>query len=379
MSGSPNSPVLFREHQTSGGHRIGFAQLNAERSLNSLTLEMVRLLDGQLREWANDPGVALVVLSGAGPKSFCAGADIRKLLEAIKVQQAASPESLPGFDFFAEEYRLDYRIHRYPKPLLVWGSGIVFGGGLGLMAGASHRVVTETSKLSMPETRIGLFPDVGASYFLGRMPRALGRFIGMTGATLNAQDALETGLADFFVANSEREELWNQLETARWHDDVAANRAALTALLKVFSARTDSGTLASKLSVHGDLIEDLVTEDFAASYRKITSHVASDPWLTSAIDTLRAGSPTSAALSFELQRRLAGRNLADVFRSELIVAIRCCMHSDFSEGVRALLVDKDNQPKWSPARIEEIAPEWIESFFHAPRWPSTKHPLEDLG
>jgi enoyl-CoA hydratase/carnithine racemase len=340
---------------------------------------MVRLLDRQLREWASDPGVVLVVLSGAGSKAFCAGADIRKLLEAIKVQQAASPESLPGFDFFAEEYRLDYRIHRYPKPVLVWGSGIVFGGGLGLMAGASHRVVTETSKLSMPETRIGLFPDVGASYFLGRMPRAPGRFIGMTGATLNAGDARGTGLADFFVASTERDALWSQLEITDWHDDVAANRAALTALLKAFSTRKDSGTQASQLSVHGDLIEKLVTEDFAASYRRVTSHVTNDPWLASAIDTLRAGSPTSAALSFELQRRLAGRNLADVFRAELIVAIRCCLHSDFSEGVRALIVDKDNQPKWSPSRIEEVTPEWIESFFDVPRWPSTAHPLEDLG
>jgi enoyl-CoA hydratase/carnithine racemase len=379
MSVNPNSPVLFREHTTKGGQRIGFAQLNAERSLNSLTLEMVRLLDRQLREWASDPGVVLVVLSGAGSKAFCAGADIRKLLEAIKVQQAASPESLPGFDFFAEEYRLDYRIHRYPKPVLVWGSGIVFGGGLGLMAGASHRVVTETSKLSMPETRIGLFPDVGASYFLGRMPRAPGRFIGMTGATLNAEDARGTGLADFFVASTERDALWSQLEITHWHDDVAANRAALTALLKTFSTRKDSGTQASQLSVHGDLIEKLVTEDFAASYRRVTSHVTNDPWLASAIDTLRAGSPTSAALSFELQRRLAGRNLADVFRAELIVAIRCCLHSDFSEGVRALIVDKDNQPKWSPSRIEEVTPEWIESFFDVPRWPSTAHPLEDLG
>ena len=236
MLSEPSLPVLFREHETSGGHRIGFAQLNAERSLNALTLEMVRLLDGKLREWANDPRVAIVVLSGAGTKAFCAGADIRRLHDAIKSRSADTSSALPGLDFFAEEYRIDYRIHRYPKPVLVWGGGIVFGGGIGLMAGASHRVVTENSRLSMPETKIGLFPDVGASHFLGRMPHAQGRFIGMTGATLNAHDAMATGLANHFVAATDRDAIWRRLETSSWHGDAVADKSALDALLAPFVA-----------------------------------------------------------------------------------------------------------------------------------------------
>ncbi|HEY6641362.1 enoyl-CoA hydratase/isomerase family protein [Povalibacter sp.] len=374
MSSDLNPTVLFREHPTPGGQRIGFAQLNAERSLNALTLEMVRLLDGKLRDWANDAGIAIVVLSGAGPKAFCAGGDIRKLLESIKAQ----PAVLPGLDFFAAEYSLDYRIHRYPKPVLVWGGGIVFGGGIGLMAGASHRVVTETSKLAMPETRIGLFPDVGASHFLDRMPRTLGRFYGMTGATLDAHDSLATGLADYFIANTGRDALWYRLETSRWHDDAAANATALDVLLQSFCAQAGASVPESPLAVHGELLDRLVTGDFADTYRNITSHVSSDPWLASAIATLRTGSPTSAALSFELQRRLADRSLADVFRTELTVAVRCCQRPDFAEGVRALLIDKDNHPQWSPSRIEEVTPEWIESFFSEPRWPLQTHPLEDL-
>jgi enoyl-CoA hydratase/carnithine racemase len=361
--------MVFEERATPSGHRIGFAQLNAERTLNSLTLEMVRLLDAQLRQWAEEPRVAVVVLSGAGIRALCAGANIRFLYE----HQFRDAQS-----FFAEEYRLDYRIHHFPKPVLVWGSGIVMGGGIGLMAGASHRVVTETSRLAMPETTIGLFPDVGASYFLGRIPRAQGHFIGMTGAVLNAQDALMTGLATHFVAAGDREILWQRLKSARWHDDASANRTALDALLVPITAAAQTLRPASMLLEHRALIERLMAADFRDSYRKITALVTDDPWLAAAVATLRAGCPTSAALSWELLHRMSGRSLGDVLRAELTVAIRCCEQRDFSEGVRALLIDKDNQPSWSPATIDDVTPEWLARFFAEPQWPSGGHPLADL-
>jgi enoyl-CoA hydratase/carnithine racemase len=373
------APVLFHEHQTPSGHRIGFAQLNAERSLNSLTVEMVQLLDSKLRAWALEAQIALVVLSGAGSRAFCAGGDMRSLRDTIQSAQSDEARVVAGLDFFSQEYRLDYRIHRYLKPVLVWGNGIVMGGGIGLMAGASHRVVTETSRLAMPEVKIGLFPDVGASYFLGRLPRAQGHFIGLTGAMLNAHDALVANLASHFVAAGDREAIWHRLETSAWHDDAAANRAALDRILASFSAAARPALPISQLLSHSESIQRLITEDFRATCHNLMAYADGDPWLTSCAQTLRAGSPTSAALSWELLRRSSGRGLGDVFRMELTVALRCCSHSDLSEGVRALLVDKDNKPKWSPPHIDGLTPEWIGQFFRDPRWPSGVHPLADLS
>lgn len=372
------SPVLFREHQTPSGHRIGFAQLNAERALNSLRIEMVRLLDSKLREWALDSQIVLVVLTGAGSRAFCAGADIRRLHDVIQSSGTDRSQALPNLDFFAEEYRLDYRIHRFPKPVLVWGNGIVMGGGIGLMAGASHRVVTETSRLAMPEVKIGLFPDVGASYFLGRLPRVQSHFIGLTGATLNAHDALVTNLANHFVAASDRESLWHRLQTSAWHDAAAANKEALDQILTSFSSAARPLLPTSQLLSHRESIERLIVDDFGTTCRQLMAYSEGDPWLTSSAETLRAGSPTSAALSWELLHRLSNRSLAEVFRVELTVAIHCCLHSDLSEGVRALLIDKDNQPKWSPAHLDALTPEWIGQFFKEPRWPTHTHPLADL-
>jgi enoyl-CoA hydratase/carnithine racemase len=376
MTADSSSTVLFHEPTTASCHRIGFAQLNAERSLNSLTVEMIRLLDGKLREWAADPTIAVVVLSGAGTRAFCAGADIRRLRADIQRQTAAG--LLPGLDFFAEEYRLDYRIHHYPKPVLVWGSGIVMGGGIGLMVGASHRLVTETSRLAMPETKIGLFPDVGASYFLGRLPRARAHFIGMTGVALNARDALLTNLASHFVVSTDRQRLWRLLVGARWDDDPSVNMRRLDELLAPLCEAAQPLLPSSQLEAHDAVLKDLFAEDFRTTYTNIVQHATDDAWLKPAIDNLRTGSPTSAALSWALLRRLEGGSLADVFRTELTVAIRCCLHADLSEGVRALLVDKDHAPRWSPATIDDVTREWIEHFFIEPDWPTGEHPLRDL-
>ena len=189
-----NCQVLFREHEGTNGCRIGHATLNAEKSLNALTLDMVDQLYEKLNLWRDDPAIVAVVLDGAGERAFCAGGDIRRLRQSvIDSDYGVNPY---GEQFFAREYRLDYLIHRFGKPVLCWGSGIVMGGGIGLLAGASHRVVTQGSRLAMPEISIGLFPDVGAGWFLNRMPGKVGLFLGLTGLRMNAGDALFTGLGN---------------------------------------------------------------------------------------------------------------------------------------------------------------------------------------
>jgi enoyl-CoA hydratase/carnithine racemase len=380
MSGAvPGSTVLFREQTTCGGKRLAIATLNVPAALNTLSVEMIRALAQQFRHWEADPQIACVVLEGAGDKAFCAGADVRSLRRSI-LSHVGPPPDPSAQAFFSEEYRLDYHIHRYRKPLLVWGNGIVMGGGVGLMVGASHRVVTEQSRIAMPEVSIGLFPDVGGSWFLRRMPGRVGLFLGLTGASLNARDAVATGLADYFLRSSDYEAIKHRLQLLDWHHEASENAATLSTLLTEFADQARDRLPPSHLAAHTTLIESVAeAPSVAAAFSLITGHVGDDPWLMRAAASLAGGSPSSIALIWELWRRAENLQLADVLRMELIVAVQCCERPDFAEGVRALLVDKDNAPNWSPLSLDAHAAA-IADYFTAP-WPSwsgQSHPLADL-
>lgn len=371
------APVLFDERATRDGRRIGIATLNSPRTLNGLSLPMARLLDERLGAWADDDAIAMVLLRGAGEKAFCAGGDLHGLYRGM-VDHCASAGDITGDThaaaFFATEYRLDYRIHRYPKPVLCWGHGIVMGGGIGLMAGASHRVVTERSKLAFPEITVGLYPDVGGSRLLRRAPGHAGIFLALTGATLNAGDAIHARLADHVVASSRHDAVVAALLDAPWSDQATANHATLSAVMDAFAEPLPAGPLQQ----HAALIDRLCA---AARLDDIVEGIAAldtdDTWLQAAKAALLAGAPGSARLGFELQRRAADLSLADTFRLEYIVSLHCAAHGDFAEGIRALLIDKDRQPRWQPATLAEATPAWAETFFHAP-WAAADHPLADL-
>lgn len=361
-----SAPVLFREVTAANGKRIGFAQLNAEKSLNALNLAMIRLLDPQLQAWQADPEITCVVLYGVGEKSFCAGGDVRSLYQAV-IDHQGPPPNAANLAFFSEEYALDLRIHQYPKPLLVWGSGIVMGGGLGLMAGASHRVVTETSRVAMPEITIGLFPDVGGSWFLSRLPGRTGLFLALSGASINGHDLLVAELADHFVMAADRDAIFAALEDVSWSEDAKANRQQLGVMLEDYAASAVAQRPASNLLKHAHTIESLCAgDDLASVHAAICGYGGDDTWLQRAAKTLHAGSPTTAALIWELRKRARTLSLPEVFRLELTVALQCCAHPDFAEGVRALLIDKDNAPRWTPATLAEITPQWIAGHFVAP-------------
>jgi enoyl-CoA hydratase/carnithine racemase len=371
--------VLFREQDTSSGQRIGIATLSAEKSLNALTLDMIRLLDPQLKRWAADPQVACVVLLGAGVKAFCAGGDVLSLHAAIRSHRDSRALNAKVQTFFSEEYRLDYSIHTYAKPILVWGSGIVMGGGLGLFAGASHRIVTETSRIAMPEISIGLFPDVGGSWFLRRMPGRMGLFLALTGAALNGHDALAVGLADHFVRSGDRDPLLEQLTELAWTSGATANRAVLSAALRQFSDQAIQARPASNVLTHGETIQRLTGDDeLNEVVQRITDYQGDDVWLKKAAAALTGSSPTSLAVVWELWRRAKHLTLAQVFQLELIVALQCCAHPDFPEGVRALLIDKDNRPRWTPPRLDQLSADWISEHFIAP-WSHDSHDRHPLA
>jgi enoyl-CoA hydratase/carnithine racemase len=374
-----DAPVLFEERDAANGKRIGVATLNAPKTLNGLSLDMARLLDERLRAWAGDDGIAMVVLQGAGEKAFCAGGDLHSLYRSMRDYEAAHGSDVRdnryASDFFSVEYRLDYLIHTFPKPILCWGHGIVMGGGIGLMAGASHRVVTERSRLAFPEITIGLYPDVGGSFLLHRVPDHAGVFLALTGAPLNSGDAIRAGLADVQLLSESREALDAALLQAAWTDDARGNAAMLDALLQQFAVEPASGPLQQHAIA---IAAACAHDDLDTVVAAIQAMPGDDPWLVTARQTLDAGSPGSARLSFALQQRAARLSLADTFRLEYVVSLHCAAHGDFAEGIRALLIDKDRTPRWRPATLAEATQAWAVPFFIEP-WNAGEHPLRDLG
>jgi enoyl-CoA hydratase/carnithine racemase len=356
-----NESVCVNRHATACGRAVGVLTLNAERSLNALTLPMIRTLHAALREWADDPRLVCVLLQGAGEKAFCAGGDVVALREAILQGNFALCA-----DFFGEEYALDLALHRYPKPVLCWGSGIVMGGGKGLLVGASHRVVTETSRFAMPEISIGLFPDVGGSWFLNRMPGRCGLFLGLTGASFNAADALFLGMADFALPAHARAQVLPALISLPWHDDPAQHGYQLSAWLRETARATSAPLAPSLVRTHFDLIQQLTDADtLPEQVTRIIAYAGDDPWLQGAARKLAAGCPLSAWLAAEAQRRARIASLAEVFAMEYQMALACCQRPDFPEGVRALLVEKDGAPRWQHASVAEVP--WAEVAAHFPQ------------
>ncbi len=362
--------VLLEERPTADGHILAVATLNNEKSLNSLSLEMIQILAPALARWAADARVVAVFLQGAGEKAFCAGGDVRRI--CLRVREHGIDDAYAR-EFFEQEYRLDYAIHRFPKPLIVWGQGIVMGGGIGLMSGASHRVVTGSSRLAMPEISIGLYPDVGGSYFLSRLPGRLGLFLGMTGANMNAADALYAGFATHALAEASRAAVLEGLCALAWSKDATQHDEQLSQFL---AAQPAAVLPEPQILPRLELIEARSAgESLGAVYAGLTQ-AADDAWLNKAAQTLVKGSPTSAALIYRQWLRGRSLTLAEVFREELTLSVQCARHPDFIEGVRALLVDKDQSPRWQPTQLEDLSESWIAGHYQEP-W-SGPHPLADL-
>jgi enoyl-CoA hydratase/carnithine racemase len=374
-----SSVVLFQEMAARHGKRIGVATLNSPQTLNGLSLPMCRLLMPRLQAWADDDAITAVVLRGAGEKSFCAGGDLQALYRSM--QDAPTGDAWANGlarEFFEAEYRLDFHIHQYPKPLLCWGSGIVMGGGVGLMLGASHRIVTQTTRFAMPEVTIGLYPDVAGTWMLSRLPRGLGNFLAFTGSQLGAADCLHFGLADWVCDAQGFDGLLAGLAETDWSADAAHHRAQVDELLR---ARQSPEPEPGPLQRHaGEIRRACGLSDFDSIGVALSAWKDhTDPWLARAAATFLAGSPGSARLSHTLLAHARHRSLADVFRTEYVASLHCCAEPDFREGIRALLIDKDRTPHWNPATLAEASADWVQRFL-VPPWPAgTKHPLADLG
>jgi enoyl-CoA hydratase/carnithine racemase len=366
--------LQFEELPAQDGARIGIATLDAERSLNALSLPMLLALQQRLDSWASDDSIVCVLLRGNGAKAFCAGGDVRSLVDVSRERPGEVPHLAASF--FAAEYRLDYSLHTYPKPLICWGHGYVLGGGMGLLQGASIRIVTPSSRLAMPEISIGLFPDVGASWFLSKLPGKLGLFLGLTGAHINAHDALDLDLADRFLLDEQQDELIDGLQQLNWQEQTAIQ---LNSLLKALQQEAIGQLPEAQWLPRRKQIDELLDVGNLPCAWNAISHLqnSEDALLARAATTLAQGCPLTAHLVWEQLHRARHMSLAEALQMEFTLSLNCCRHPEFSEGVRARLIDKDNQPHWHWPDVASIPLAVIDAHF-SKAWEG-RHPLADLS
>ncbi|WP_144209504.1 enoyl-CoA hydratase/isomerase family protein [Shewanella donghaensis] len=367
--------VIFQTLGTLSGKSIGVITLNIEKALNALNIGMVQAMTKQLIAWQRNDDIAFVVLDGAGEKAFCAGGDVRAIYEA----SIANPQTMTSeaCDFFSQEYQLDYLLHEYIKPVLVWGDGIVMGGGLGLMAGGSHRVLTERSCIAMPEITIGLYPDVGGSYFLNRMPGKLGLFLGLTAYNMNAADAFHVGVGNHFLASEDKEPLFDALAEVSWSDDAALNHQQLSVVLNTMQENTTATFGESPLAQYQPQIDQLMSGEIEEVHHQLTSLDTELEWLKRAQKTALKGSTLSWFLIFAQANLGTSKTLAECFKWELGVSVNCCSYGDFCEGVRALLIDKDRNPQWRFNHASDVTAEAVTQLLTSP-WQADDHPLKGI-
>jgi len=354
--------VVASEVLTEVRGRVGFITLNRPAALNALTLQMIRALTVCLLDWRNNDQVQAVAIRGsskAGPFGvFCAGGDIRFFHQAL-LSGDPSPE-----DFFTEEYTLNHLIHTYPKPYIAFMDGVVMGGGMGISQGASHRLVTARTKMAMPETTIGLFPDVGGGYFLSRCPGHAGEWLALTGTTLGAADAIALGLADHCIKAEQQADAWQALSQIQ-PEDVAQ----LDAWVATFSEATSPNTSRDTSQIDHYFGKNSVSELVQALEADNTD------WAQHTAKQLRQRSPLMLHVALTQIRRARQMALTDELRMERDMVRHCFFtrhlgrsgaQTETAEGVRALVIDKDNAPRWFPARIEDITPEMVLPFLTAP-------------
>ncbi|MGF6238954.1 enoyl-CoA hydratase/carnithine racemase [Paraburkholderia sp. GAS38] len=372
---TPEASAVSDEVTTYIANRIGFIELERPKALNALSTGMIRGMHAALDAWREDPDVLAVVVRSQHPRAFCAGGDIRFLYESFQRGDEAARDT-----FFIEEYRLNHAIFTYPKPYIALMNGVVMGGGMGISQGAHRtgglRVVTGSTRMAMPETRIGLFPDVGAGWFLARTPGALGRYLAVTGETIGPADALYAGLADAYIDDTALPALVDTLRSEVFERgvDVVACVERETVAHKVVPTPDTSPLADTRAFIDRHFALPDVAQILASL--EAVSGCEEAEWAEQVVGVLRERSPLSMAVSLEVVTRAEGA-MADCLRRDLDLTRTSFAHGDVVEGIRARIIDKDNAPRWRFARIEEVRADDVAEMFESP-WPAAEHPLADL-
>ncbi len=369
-----SAPVLFAEHKTANNKILAVACLNSPKTLNALSAVMIEQLLAKLAVWLADPDVVAIVLKGAGDKAFCAGGDVVSIYHDLKQRRQEQqlvgdllPESVVETSlakhFFTLEYQLDLLVHQATKPIVALLNGYTMGGGIGIMAGASHRIGATNSVLSMPEISIGLYPDVAASWFLNQMSAGVGLFLGLTGAFINAADGQRINLVDEIVEPQRLQTAISDLLVLNWQAGEQQNHQLITEFFAKHRLENRQ-ELNSNLVDYQPLFNQLANcQNAEQAYGAIIDYQDEGFWFNKARNKLIAGSPLSAHIIFEQLKRCQELSLEQCFAQELRLSLRCCQHTEFVEGVRALLVDKDNKPKWQYQSLEQVEKSQLDWFF----------------
>jgi enoyl-CoA hydratase len=321
---------------------VGLVVLNRPAAINSLNRSMVTTIQAALSEWERDDDVRVVVLSGAGERGLCAGGDV------VAIYHSARQDGAEARRFWIDEYRLNAHIGRYPKPFVALMNGIVMGGGVGVGAHASIRVVTETTKVAMPEVGIGFVPDVGGTYLLSRAPGLLGLHAALTGATLSGADAIAMGFADHYVPHAKLPEFTNAIVTD-----------SIDAALEAHAVRPPASPLVAQRNWIDECYAGETVADIVDSLRGHDAPAAND-----AAAVIATRSPTALAVTLQAVRRAANLGtLEEVLEQEYRVSCATLHSHDLVEGIRAQLIDKDRDPKWSPVSLAAVSDADVETFF----------------
>ena len=351
-------------------NRVGVVTLNRPQVHNALSLPMIRLIAGQLEAWRHDDDVAAVLLRGAGEKAFCAGGDIRSMYDSY---HAGTREYA---DFFIDEYRLDYALWRFPKPVVALMHGITMGGGMGLAQAASLRIATDRTRMAMPETGIGLIPDVGGTFFLSRMPPELALYLGLTGQSIQAADARYCGLADVYVQGEAVEQVLPRLRQIDWRAGPAPALERVRTAIEPLCTQPGEPPLAQAASA---LLEHFSKPGVAAIMASLGAATGRHAdWAAATLATLAQRSPLSMCVVYRQLEEGRRLDLADCFRLEYNLVIHAIEDGDLIEGVRALIVDKDKNPRWNPARVQDVTDARVAAFFDG-ALNAPAHPLAQLG
>lgn len=349
--------------------RIGWIRLNRPRVINAITAEMAEKIALQLERWKTEPDLRLVVISGEGERGFCAGGDMARLYEARNSGITELAARLFGWG-----YRLDYIVYRYPVPVLVWMDGVVMGGGAGIGSAASHRIVTERTKWAMPELNIGFFPDVGSSYFLNRMPGRIGLYLALTSSVITGEDLLYLGAAEVYTSSGRWDEAKANLQS------LGEGGFASRQLSELLAQMQDKPTRPSRLAALRERIDDhfarATIEDILASLERAAGE--GDEWAWETLTALRRKPPTSLKVTLRQFQSGRGKSLADCLRMEMDMSMNFVAHDDLYEGIRAVLIDKDRNPRWQPAELGDVDERRVRSFFRYD-WPGGRHPLAELA
>ncbi len=327
----------------------GIIRLNRPKAINALTLEMTREIVAALDEFEADPGVSLVLLEGAGERGLCAGGDIRGLYESAKAGGDLGPV------FWREEYILNARIPEFPKPYVAYMDGLVMGGGVGLSAHGAHRIVTEKTKMAMPEAGLGFFPDVGGTWLLSRAPGEVGTYFALTGQTMTGADAVYAGAANILIVSSN----WPALRDALTNAPLQATGDDVRAIIAPYAARSTQAPVAA----HREQIDRAFAHDKMEAIVAVLKQDGSE-FAMATLKALSEKSPTALKVTLELLRRArTSKSLKESLIREYNSALAVFTSAEFVEGVRAAIIDKDRNPKWSPSRIEDVTPEIVEKYF----------------